>query len=161
MEFAITFKPDMRPERIVHLTKQAEHNDFRYAWIFGGEQKTLRLVAQHADWWNLPGGDLATYAHKLAVLREHCQAVGRNYDDIVKTWSAEAIVVAETEAEAARIAATSPFKNNTVFGTPSRVAEQLQAYVDLGVTYFIPRFVDFPNTVGAELFAQEVMPLLG
>ena len=127
----------------------------------GGEQKTLRLVAQHADWWNLPGGDLATYAHKLAVLREHCQAVGRNYDDIVKTWSAEAIVVAETEAEAARIAATSPFKNNTVFGTPSRVAEQLQAYVDLGVTYFIPRFVDFPNTAGAELFAQEVMPLLG
>ncbi len=34
LEFAITFKPDMTPERIVHLTKRAEHNDFRYAWIF-------------------------------------------------------------------------------------------------------------------------------
>ncbi len=34
MEYAITFKPDMPHERIVHLTKQAEHNDFRYGWIF-------------------------------------------------------------------------------------------------------------------------------
>jgi probable F420-dependent oxidoreductase len=34
MEFAITFKPDMTPERIVHLTRQAEHNDFTYGWIF-------------------------------------------------------------------------------------------------------------------------------
>jgi probable F420-dependent oxidoreductase len=34
LEFAITFKPDMTPERIVHLTKQAEHNGFRYGWIF-------------------------------------------------------------------------------------------------------------------------------
>ncbi|MGH9936644.1 MAG: TIGR03842 family LLM class F420-dependent oxidoreductase [Blastocatellia bacterium] len=34
MEFAITFKPDMTPERIVHLTKQAEHNGFNYGWIF-------------------------------------------------------------------------------------------------------------------------------
>jgi len=34
LEFAITFKPDMPPERIVHLTKQAEHNGFAYGWIF-------------------------------------------------------------------------------------------------------------------------------
>src|SRR5262245_12864261 len=34
LEFAITFKPDMPPERIVHLAKQAEHNGFGYGWIF-------------------------------------------------------------------------------------------------------------------------------
>jgi probable F420-dependent oxidoreductase len=34
LEFAITFKPDMPPERIVHLAKQAEHNGFTYGWIF-------------------------------------------------------------------------------------------------------------------------------
>src|SRR5262252_2706230 len=34
LEFAITFKPDMPPERIVHLTQQAEHNGFGYGWIF-------------------------------------------------------------------------------------------------------------------------------
>jgi alkanesulfonate monooxygenase SsuD/methylene tetrahydromethanopterin reductase-like flavin-dependent oxidoreductase (luciferase family) len=54
----------------------------------GGERKTLRVVAQHADWWNYPGGTADNYAHKLEVLRQHCQTVERNYEEIVKTWSA-------------------------------------------------------------------------
>jgi len=48
-----------------------------------GEKKTLRLVAQYADACNLfPTPELP---HKLDVLREHCKAVGRNYDEIEKT----------------------------------------------------------------------------
>lgn len=34
MEFAITFKPDMTPQRIVSLTKQAEAAGFNYGWMF-------------------------------------------------------------------------------------------------------------------------------
>jgi F420-dependent oxidoreductase-like protein len=49
----------------------------------GGEKKTLRLVAQYADACNLfPGPDLP---RKLDVLRQHCDAVGRDYDTIYKT----------------------------------------------------------------------------
>ena len=49
----------------------------------GGEKKTLRLVAQYADACNLfPTPEIP---RKLEILREHCQAVGRNYDDIEKT----------------------------------------------------------------------------
>jgi F420-dependent oxidoreductase-like protein len=49
----------------------------------GGEKKTLRLVAQYADACNLFAfGD---QAHKLDVLRQHCDAVGRDYDTIFKT----------------------------------------------------------------------------
>jgi F420-dependent oxidoreductase-like protein len=49
----------------------------------GGERKTLRLVAEYADACNLfPTPDIP---HKLDVLREHCAAVGRNYDEISKT----------------------------------------------------------------------------
>jgi len=49
----------------------------------GGEKKTLRLVAQYADACNLfPTPQLA---HKLDVLRDHCKALGRNYDEIEKT----------------------------------------------------------------------------
>jgi F420-dependent oxidoreductase-like protein len=48
-----------------------------------GERKTLRLVAQYAQACNLfPGPELE---HKLDVLRRHCDAVGRDYDDIEKT----------------------------------------------------------------------------
>jgi len=49
----------------------------------GGEKKTLRLVAQYADACNLfPTPEIP---RKLDVLREHCKAVGRNYDEIEKT----------------------------------------------------------------------------
>src|SRR2546428_1379959 len=49
----------------------------------GGEKKTLRLVAQYADACNLfPSPEIP---RKLDILREHCQAVGRNYDEIEKT----------------------------------------------------------------------------
>ena len=49
----------------------------------GGEKKTLRLVAQYADACNIFGQPEA--ASKLDVLRSHCEAVGRDYDEIEKT----------------------------------------------------------------------------
>jgi alkanesulfonate monooxygenase SsuD/methylene tetrahydromethanopterin reductase-like flavin-dependent oxidoreductase (luciferase family) len=48
-----------------------------------GERKTLRLVAKYADACNLFAG--WDPAHKLAVLREHCEREGRDYDSITKT----------------------------------------------------------------------------
>jgi len=52
----------------------------------GGERKTLRLVAQYADACNLFGRDgYDGIKHKLDVLRQHCDAVGRDYGDIRKT----------------------------------------------------------------------------
>src|ERR1700722_14226902 len=50
----------------------------------GCERKTLRLVAQYADACNI-FGDATVIAHKLEVLRRHCDAVGRNFDDIEVT----------------------------------------------------------------------------
>jgi alkanesulfonate monooxygenase SsuD/methylene tetrahydromethanopterin reductase-like flavin-dependent oxidoreductase (luciferase family) len=126
----------------------------------GGEQKTLRVVAQYADWWNFPGGTVENYAHKLDVLRRHCQEIGRDYDAIVKTWSPEAIALAETKAEAQEIAEASVFKKDVIIGTPAQVAAHLHAFVDLGVERLIIRVIDFPNTKGVELFAREVIPLL-
>jgi alkanesulfonate monooxygenase len=49
----------------------------------GGERKTLRLVAQYADACNLfAAGEIE---RKLGILREHCEALGRDYDEIEKT----------------------------------------------------------------------------
>ncbi|MFF5230784.1 LLM class F420-dependent oxidoreductase [Dactylosporangium sp. NPDC000521] len=51
----------------------------------GGEKKTLRLVAKYADACNLFGSTPEEVAAKLDVLRAHCDAEGRDYDEIVKT----------------------------------------------------------------------------
>ncbi|MGH8012797.1 MAG: TIGR03560 family F420-dependent LLM class oxidoreductase, partial [Candidatus Binataceae bacterium] len=42
-----------------------------------GEKVMLRIVAQYADRWNCPAG-YRSFEHKLGVLKEHCQAVGRD-----------------------------------------------------------------------------------
>jgi F420-dependent oxidoreductase-like protein len=50
----------------------------------GGERKTLRLVARYADGTNVFGGPEGI-AHKYRVLREHCEAIGRPYDEIERS----------------------------------------------------------------------------
>jgi F420-dependent oxidoreductase-like protein len=50
-----------------------------------GERKTLRLVAKYADACNLFASDPDEIAHKLDVLRGHCDTEGRDYDTITKT----------------------------------------------------------------------------
>lgn len=51
-----------------------------------GERKTLRLVAEYADACNLfARAGIDVLKHKLQVLADHCQAVGRPYDEIEKT----------------------------------------------------------------------------
>ena len=48
-------------------------------WIGGaGERKTLRVVAEHADVWNAPGGDAGEVKRLSGVLDRHCDDVGRD-----------------------------------------------------------------------------------
>ncbi len=126
----------------------------------GGEQLTLRVVAKHADWWNMPGGTAELFAHKLGVLREHCAAVGRDFNEIRKTISLSVISIHESEEVARRQALESPYTKNRIalVGTPDQVAASVQAYVDLGADLIQVRMADFPHTAGSELFMREVMP---
>lgn len=51
----------------------------------GGEKKTLRLVAKYADACNLFATDQAAVQHKVDVLEQHCQDVGREFSSVHKT----------------------------------------------------------------------------
>jgi F420-dependent oxidoreductase-like protein len=70
-----------------------------------GERRTLRLVARHADACNL-FGDPDTVRHKVAVLREHCAAEGRDPAEVRVTHLAAARVVASEQAREGPGAAT-------------------------------------------------------
>jgi F420-dependent oxidoreductase-like protein len=111
----------------------------------GGERRTLRLVARHADLCNVIG-DASVVRHKLAVLRRHCEAEGRDPDGIVKTVHAGIVVVEDTEAEVRRrlqaLAGSPPsrlrgmtaaeLRREVVSGTPDEVAGRLRALVEAG-----------------------------
>jgi F420-dependent oxidoreductase-like protein len=64
----------------------------------GGERKTLRLVAQYADACNV-FGDAARIAHKYAVLREHCDRLGRPYEEIERSTLQSVDLERESPAE--------------------------------------------------------------
>ena len=51
----------------------------------GGEQKTLRVVAQYADIWNFAGGPVDEFRRKCQILDEHCAAVGRDPAAIIRS----------------------------------------------------------------------------
>ena len=131
-------------------------------WIGGGgEQLTLRVVAQYGDCSNF-GGTPEEFAHKCEVLKNHCAAVGRDYDSIRKTWSPE-IFIRETQAEVDAVASQfnddpAAWRNAHLVGTPDQVAERVQQYIDLGCGGFVPWNADYPSTETLELFATRVMP---
>ncbi|MGW0452556.1 LLM class flavin-dependent oxidoreductase [Gordonia sputi] len=53
--------------------------------IGGRSQATLRVVAQHADMWNMPGGDLLEIVERNALLNRLCGEVGRDTASIVRS----------------------------------------------------------------------------
>jgi F420-dependent oxidoreductase-like protein len=75
-----------RPRRLLNSPQSLSRPHPRVLIGGGGERKTLRLVAKYADACNLfELGDEAAFRHKLDVLREHCEAEGRDYAEIEKT----------------------------------------------------------------------------
>jgi alkanesulfonate monooxygenase SsuD/methylene tetrahydromethanopterin reductase-like flavin-dependent oxidoreductase (luciferase family) len=121
-----------------------------------GEKLTLKVVASQADWWNA-GLTLEEYKHKLAVLKKHCERIGRDYESIKKTWLG-CVAIAETEDEALGIARKNPFaaSETTIAGAPEQISERLAQFADLGVEYFILIFLDFPSLTGIQRFAEKV-----
>jgi alkanesulfonate monooxygenase SsuD/methylene tetrahydromethanopterin reductase-like flavin-dependent oxidoreductase (luciferase family) len=127
-----------------------------------GEKYLLRVVAQHADWWNYIYNDRATYAHKQNVLKEHCRAVGRTYEEIVQV-TASHILVGRNEAEIQRIAAqphVRPTTTNGFAGTPEQVIERLRDAVEQGAHRLHIAFADTPRLESTQLFIEEVLPYL-
>jgi alkanesulfonate monooxygenase SsuD/methylene tetrahydromethanopterin reductase-like flavin-dependent oxidoreductase (luciferase family) len=120
-----------------------------------GEKLSLKVVARHADWWNIQFIDTDAYEHKLGVLERHCSEVGRDPGEIVKTLL-QAVTIAETDEEAENVAGTLPF-DYVLAGSPETVRGKVREFIDVGVEYFILLFWPFPNLEGSTLFAEELI----
>ncbi|HEX7473935.1 MAG TPA: LLM class F420-dependent oxidoreductase [Candidatus Limnocylindrales bacterium] len=103
----------------------------------GGEQRTLKIAAKHADlthWFPL---GLEMLRHKTEVLERHCEAIGRDPATIERTM-ATPVLLAANDREAARVLATLPPERraHVTPGTPEQAAEGLRPYLDAGFTGF-------------------------
>ncbi|WP_025745916.1 LLM class F420-dependent oxidoreductase [Kallotenue papyrolyticum] len=138
-------------------------------WVGGGgEQKTLRIVAEHADGWNAFPAPIEQLQHKLDVLRGHCDAVGRDYGAIRKQLVCTVIVradAAQVAVELARFAAErrappDRARQMAIAGTPAQVTAALTPYISLGFDMFLLMERAPLDDETLHLFMHEVAPRL-
>jgi F420-dependent oxidoreductase-like protein len=130
----------------------------------GGEQRTLRTTARYADMWH-GFGTTEQMAHKLEVLRKHCEDVGRDPNEITPV-AGKWCVIREDAAEAKRVldriverhGMTSP--PEPFIGGPDEIAEKIAAYWKVGIKGFIVAFADPFDTESIERLGSEVRPRL-
>lgn len=103
-------------------------------WIGGGgEKRTLNIAAKYADGWNVPFVAPETFAHKSAVLTEHCSAIGRNPQDIARTinvgiaWTEESL-----QSQFGMLA--EGVRPGVLTGSDEQVIDRIGQYVDAGAT---------------------------
>lgn len=108
----------------------------------GGERKTLRLVARYADACNVFGGP-DRLRHKFGVLREHCDALGRDYETIEKTNLSSF----DVSADGARGAMA-----------PSEMVDRLGAWAEAGSQHTIFSVRRVSDVSKLELIGRDVIP---
>ncbi|GHO89669.1 LLM class F420-dependent oxidoreductase [Dictyobacter formicarum] len=121
-----------------------------------GEQVTLKLVAQYDDACNIHG-DPATLKNKFAVLKAHCESVGRDYQSIYRT-SGSYCIIADTDEQALAKASASVravFGDAALIGSPATIRDRIAAYEDAGVQELMLRFPGLNQQDAIRRFAQE------
>jgi len=104
----------------------------------GGEKKTLRLVAQYGDACNLFGSPEAVAA-KLAILKQHCATLGRDYATIEKT-SLGTVELRPGKLRAADVIALC------------------RRYAEVGIDHAIFNMPNVHEIEPLEIFGREVIP---
>src|SRR6185503_5641939 len=110
----------------------------------GGEQKTLRLVAQYGDACNVGWGSPESVAHKLGVLRRHCEEIGRPYEEIEATTLTGGIRMGDGNRSA----------------TPEQLIDRFGELGDAGAQHVLVSIRAAWETDQLERFGSTVIPAL-
>jgi len=127
----------------------------------GGEQVTLKLVAQYGDACNIGHLDNEGLVHKFSVIKQHCEAVGRDYNEIRRNVMFNCSI-AETDEEAMRKAEvyrrnipSGRFREQALVGTPAAIRQRLQEIEQAGAQEVIIYLSDAAQLDSVRLFANE------
>jgi F420-dependent oxidoreductase-like protein len=104
----------------------------------GGERKTLRLVAQYADATNVFGGPTAIH-HKYEVLRQHCEEIGRDPNEIERSTLQTINLAAES---------------------PAQVVDRFGELADAGAQHVIVNVPNVDDPSRLETIGRDILPQL-
>jgi alkanesulfonate monooxygenase SsuD/methylene tetrahydromethanopterin reductase-like flavin-dependent oxidoreductase (luciferase family) len=157
--------------RFDHLRQLPRPVQARLPIMIGGsgEKKTLHTVAMYADMWNAMGST-EFLSRKVAVLEEHCAAVGRDMSEIELTAGCKPLI-RDTEVEARRAwealmahnrTPMSEVENDDTFwiGTPDQIATRMVEARGLGFHTFIAEMAAPYDAETLERLVNEVKPMV-
>jgi F420-dependent oxidoreductase-like protein len=116
----------------------------------GGEQKTLRLVAQYADASNVFGGPERVH-HKWEILRGHCEAIGRPFDEIERSTLQGSLLVGRDGARGGSGARVE---------TPSEIVDRFGELGDAGAQHILFSVSRPWELERLELIGSDILPQL-
>ena len=137
-------------------------------WVGGsGERVTLRLAAQYGDATNFGGhlDDLDWYRHKFGVIRGHCNAIGRDADELIRSSDVETTLVRPGDdpelltRRYRRDQTLAEYRSHAIVGGPQEIIDAYGRLIDAGVNYIIVS--DLPGLARLEVLealAADVLP---
>ena len=119
-----------------------------------GEKVALEIVARHADIWNSFGSP-EVFQKKIAVLTEHCRKIGRDPNTIEKSVLLQMTLTDDPEIKRKALGDEGW---GMLAGSPADIKQQIERYVEVGVTHIIISAYAPYDYAALRRFAAEVMP---
>ena len=120
----------------------------------GGEKRTLKITAQYADEWNV-WGDVDILRHKMGVLDQHCESVGRDPQEIER--SAVALLFLSDNEKYLKRIREADIASPTIIGNVNEVIEIVSKLKEIGVKELIIPDFTLGTLIGADNVKQELM----
>jgi len=168
----VTLQQPHYPLRNAELYPLPSHGRLRIVVGGRGEKRTLRIVAEFADEWNMTRVDLPAFRQKRQVLAEHCRAVGRDPETITRSLMVPVALGRDRAEVAGRIGAARAYfpalpadeagwrAASFLAGGPDDVIAALRQWEEAGMDRVLLQTLDQEDIRGLELFARHVLPAL-
>lgn len=123
-----------------------------------GEKYMLKVVAKHADRYNLFFGSPQEMKRKISLLKEYCNSIGRNHNEIQYSVVLPCILI-ESEEKVNQTLIEYKRKDKTIqeyiqylvggitVGTPEKIVKGLNEYVNIGVSHFVIHFIKLDEKI--------------
>ena len=132
-----------------------------------GEKYLLKVVAKHANRYNIFFGTPQEMKRKITILKDYCSKNGRDHNEIQYSVVLPCIIT-ESGEDINQIVARYKRRDKTVeqyldflvggitIGTPEKIINGLNQYIELGVSHFIIQFKDLNNSI-LKLFRSQII----
>jgi len=145
--------------RVVDAWCEPQPDPLPTIMVGGARPRILRVIARHADWWNVSWTGIADYSEQVKECERACAEIGRAPSTLRRTWFGGCLC-APTEQAVTALNTNNITPDRGFVGTPARVIGQMRPFIDLGVDYFMLGMGGFPNLEPLQTLIDEVIPAL-